>query len=51
MNGDQARAALWTTSAKTRAPHVSQAEFFRAFPFRDRIMQGRLANALERAGF
>lgn len=51
LNGDDARASAWVRSVRARAPELSAAEFFRAFPFRDRATQARLAETLARFGF
>lgn len=51
MNGDEARARFWAESARARRPDVNQADFFRAFPFRDERARKRLSDALKRYGF
>ncbi len=35
LNGNDARAKAWAESARARVPDLTDAEFFRAFPFRD----------------
>ena len=49
LNDDDKRATACARSA--RAPDLSRAEFFRVFPFRDRVTHATIAEILERFGF
>jgi hypothetical protein len=51
LNDDDKRATAWARSARARAPDLSRAEFFRGFPFRDRVTHATIAETLERFGF
>jgi len=51
LNDDDARATAWARSALARAPGLTRAEFFRAFPFRDPTTHARIAATLGRFGF
>ena len=51
LNDDAARATAWAKSALARAPGLTSAEFFRAFPFRDPATHARIAETLGRFGF
>ena len=48
LNGDQARAAFWLSSARRRSPGLDRRAFLQAFPFRD--PSGRIFSALDRLG-
>lgn len=51
LNGDEARSRAWADSARTRAAHLSKADFLRAFPFRDPSTRERVTGMLGRLGF
>ncbi|MEJ0096507.1 MAG: winged helix-turn-helix domain-containing protein [Methylocella sp.] len=51
LNGNDARAKAWAESARARVPDLTDAEFFRAFPFRDSRTHKRISKTLERFGF
>lgn len=46
LGGAHARAARWAAQARERNPAISQADFFRAFPFADAPVRARIARAL-----
>ena len=48
LNGDEARAAFWLSSARGRSPGLDRRAFLQAFPFRD--PSGRIFSALDRLG-
>lgn len=50
-NGGREKAARWAANVRERNPAVSQAEFFRAFPFHDELTRQRFATALAAHGF
>lgn len=49
-NGDLDRARGWARSALERQPGLSEADFFRAFPFRDDAARGQISQTLRRLG-
>ena len=49
LNGDEARALRWAAEAG-RTGGLSQADFFRSFPFADGPVKARLSAALSRVG-
>jgi hypothetical protein len=51
MNGNDARAKSWADSIRERASRLDQADFLRAFPFRDQSTAARIAETLGRFGF
>ncbi|MFZ1988461.1 MAG: winged helix-turn-helix domain-containing protein [Alphaproteobacteria bacterium] len=51
LNGDDAKARARAVVAKTRAPHLTKDDFFRAFPFRNEAAKKRMAVMLTRYGF
>ncbi len=46
LNGDPARAAAWAANVRERAGAITQADFFRSFPFADAAARARLTAAL-----
>jgi len=46
LNGNRQRAAAWAANVRERNPTVTQADFFRSFPFADTAAQQRIAQAL-----
>jgi DNA-binding winged helix-turn-helix (wHTH) protein len=50
LNGDRARASAWATNVRQRRPDLTQADFFRSFPFPDPRFRQRVAGALARSG-
>ncbi len=51
LNGNDMRAKAWAESARARVPDLTDAEFFRAFPFRDPLTHKHISKTLERFGF
>lgn len=51
LNGDHDKAARWAESATRRRAEITQAHFFRSFPFPPGAVQRRIAGALGRHGF
>jgi hypothetical protein len=51
LNGDETKAKTWANSARARAPTLTGAEFFRAFPFRDPLTQKRISKTLKNFDF
>jgi tetratricopeptide (TPR) repeat protein len=51
LNGDEDRARFRADSVRARAPHLGHADFFRAFPFRNRQSRDQISAALQRFGF
>lgn len=51
LNGDETQARYWAEQARTRWPHLSTADFVRAFPMRDEAARQLLVRTLERYGF
>jgi tetratricopeptide (TPR) repeat protein len=50
LAGDRERAAAWAAIARERRPGLTQADFFRSFPFADPTLRRRLAKALAGCG-
>lgn len=51
LNDDDARARHWAEVVRTRAPHLSKADFLRSFPLRNDAMRSRVTGVLDRYGF
>jgi TolB-like protein len=51
LNGDAARAGRWAAEARRTGAGLSQADFFRSFPFEPGPARARLSDALVRLGF
>lgn len=51
MNGDTARAEQWAARVRQRTSAISQADYFKAFPFKPGEARDRMADALTRHGF
>jgi hypothetical protein len=50
LNGDRARAAVWAANVRERNGAITQADFFRSFPFVDDDFRRRIATALATVG-
>ncbi|HEX4738164.1 MAG TPA: winged helix-turn-helix domain-containing protein [Allosphingosinicella sp.] len=50
LNGDLDKARYWAAKARTRRPSVTQADFFRSFPFADEAVRRRISAGLSRVG-
>lgn len=50
LNGDPTRAAAWAANVRERAGALGQGDFFRSFPFADRVARERLAAAFAAYG-
>jgi TolB-like protein len=50
LHDDHARAATWAASARARNPAITQADFFRSFPFAETRVAARVARALAAHG-
>lgn len=48
LDGKDERARFWARSAVSRQPGLGEAEFLRAFPFRDSEVRARIAGAFQR---
>jgi TolB-like protein len=46
LNGNRQRAAAWAAKAHERNPNITEADFFRSFPFADSLLRQRIAKAL-----
>lgn len=51
LNGDPERAAAWAANVRERNPAITEASFFRSFPFADVAVRRRIATALAGFGF
>ncbi|HEV7734876.1 MAG TPA: winged helix-turn-helix domain-containing protein [Candidatus Binatia bacterium] len=51
LNGDRTRAAAWAANARERNGAITEADFFRSFPFADPGTRQRIAKALATVGF
>lgn len=51
LNGNEAKAQAWASSAHARASYLNGDDFLRAFPFRDRPTRERVTHTLARLGF
>lgn len=51
LNENRERAGSWAEFVRARAPHLSKADFLRAFPFRDPPTRTRIAETLAGHGF
>ena len=50
LHGDRARAAAWAANVRERNGSITDADFFRAFPFADPVARERIAQALAAFG-
>jgi TolB-like protein len=50
VNGDMERAVGWSRSAQSRQPGLSEAAFFKAFPFRNDTARTEISRTLKRLG-
>lgn len=50
IGGDRDKARAWAADARRRSPAVTQADFFRSFPFADASVRGRIIGALTALG-
>ena len=50
LNDDGERAAAWATNVRERAGAITQADFFRSFPFTDSATRARIARVLSALG-
>jgi TolB-like protein len=50
-NGDEELAAEWARSARERQPGLGEADFFRAFPFKDNAARRQVSQSLRQLGF
>lgn len=46
LNGNPQRAAQWVANVRERSPGITEADFFRSFPFADAEVRRRLAQSL-----
>jgi len=51
LNGDDAKARAWASSAQTRSPGLTTAAFFESFPFRSQATRTRVTAILAQYGF
>jgi TolB-like protein/Flp pilus assembly protein TadD len=51
LAGNESAALRWAANVRERDPHLTRADFFRAFPLRSEAMHSRLSRALESLGF
>jgi TolB-like protein len=51
LAGDRDRAGRWAANVRDRKPDLTQADFFRAFPFENPELRRRISNALTQFGF
>jgi TolB-like protein len=49
-NGDADRAVAWARSARERQPALTEADFFKAFPFKEGAARGQISESLRRLG-
>lgn len=50
LNGEGEKASAWTANVRARNPSVTQADFFRSFPFPEGATRRRMAEAFGRQG-
>ena len=50
LDGNHERAGAWATNVRERRREITQADFFRSFPFADLRLRQRIAKALARFG-
>lgn len=50
LAGNSGRAAYWAADVKSRAPQLTQSDFFRSFPFTDPALRNRLSAGLSQIG-
>lgn len=46
LNGNRQRAAAWAANVHERNPNITEADFFRSFPFADATVRQRMAKSL-----
>lgn len=51
LAGKEGRAREWVTDVHRRMPELTQEDFFRSFPIRDRLQRKRMYSALAELGF
>ncbi|MES1201374.1 MAG: hypothetical protein ABUS57_07970 [Pseudomonadota bacterium] len=51
LNGDDEAARIRAEIARARAPDITAANYFRAFPFKDAAARTAIAGVLEKYGF
>jgi tetratricopeptide (TPR) repeat protein len=51
LAGQAEQARQWAQRARRRDPRLGRGDFFRSFPFDDRVVKARLSKSLERQGF